>query len=124
MWCISIFPSVMAMLSNFPIIYTFREFFLRFFFHKYNILLRLDVILILLLLTVAFFLFKINYIFLRVLLKKYKTFSYNLFHDIKCACFPYDEIPKLLTLNIHKEYVHLFLLLNIFLDYLHIHLFF
>ena len=53
----SIFTCIVAMSSSFLIIYTFREIFLRFFFHKYNILLHLDVILILLLLTVTFFSF-------------------------------------------------------------------
>ena len=45
---------------------------------------------------------------LRVLLKIHKTFSYNLPHDIKYACFPYDQMTKLLTLNIRKQYAHLF----------------
>ena len=47
--------------------------------------------------------------FLRVLLKIHKTFSSNLFHNIKYVCLLCDQILKLLTLNI---------------DYLHINLFF
>ena len=52
-----------------------------------------------------------------------KTFSYNLFHNIKYVYFLFDQILKLLTLNIYKEYDHLFLLLT-FLHYLFIHLLF
>ena len=39
---------------------------------------------------------------------EYKTFLNKLFHDIKYASFLFDQIPKFLTLNIHKEYAHLF----------------
>ena len=46
-----------------------------------------------------------------------------LFCDINYASL-YDQIPKLLTLNIHKEYAHLFLSLKNFQDYFRIHLFF
>ena len=58
----------------------------------------------------------------RALLKIYKTFSYNLSHHIKYACFQYYQMPKSLILNTHKEYPHLFLI-N-FVDYLNTHLFF
>ena len=114
----------MKMISSFPIIHTFREFFLRTFSHKYNIFLDLDVVLIICLLVVIFFSFQNQLYFLRVLLKNYKTFAYNLFNDIKYFCFLYHLILKLLLLNIHKEYAHLFLLLKVFLDCLNIHLFF
>ena len=88
-------------------------------FHKYDILLNLDFndfnssfvngnI---------FFLFKISYIFLLVLLKKYKTFSCSFFHNITYVCFLFDKMCKLLTLIIHREYTDLFWLLNNFLDY-------
>ena len=56
--------------------------------------LHLCVILIIFLLTVAFFSFQNQLFFLQVLLKNHKTFSYNIFHDIKYAYFLYDEIPN------------------------------
>ena len=119
MHCTSIYTCIMTIISNFWITFIFLANFSRIF------LLRIDMILILLLLTITCFSFQNQlYIVLRVLLKNHKTFSYSLFHDIKYACFLYDKIAKFLTLNIHKEYSHLFWLLKIFLDYLHIHLFF
>ena len=124
MCCTSIFFCIMTMISNFPIIYTIGEPFLRFFFHNCNILLNLDVILVLLLLVVIFFSFRGQFYFLHVLLKIRKTFSYSIFHEIKYVCFLCDQMPKILTLNIYRKYAHLFLLLKNFLDYLHIHLFF
>ena len=102
MCCASIFTCVMKMISVFLIILIVSKLFLGFFFCKYSMLLRLDVILILLLLTVTFVSLQNQLYFLRVLLKKYKAFSYNLFHDIKYPCFLYDQIHKLLTLNIYK----------------------
>ena len=53
-----------------------------------------------------------------------KSFSQNLFRDIKYVYLLFDQIPKLWTLNIHKEYSLQFLLVKNFLDYLHIHLLF
>ena len=121
MCCASIFTCVMAMSSNFPVIYTFRELLP----HKYKILLHLDVILVLLLLTVTFFSFQNQlYFFFACSLKELQNFSCNIFHGIKYVCFLRDQMPKLLTLNIHKEYAHLSLLLKNFLDCLHILLFF
>ena len=125
MCCPSMFTCTMAMISSFLIISAFRGiFFLRFFFHKYNILLPLDVISILLLLTVTFFSFQNHLYFLCVLLKKYKSFSCNLFHDIKYVCFLCDQMSTLLTLNIHNKYALQFFLLKKCLDYLLIHQFF
>ena len=95
--------------------------FLRFFFHKCNILLHLDVVFNIFLLTVAFFSLQSHLYFSRVLLKIHKTFSYNLSCYLNYACFLCDQTPKLFTLNTHKEYVHLFFLLKISLDYLHTH---
>ena len=77
MCCTSIFTCMMTMISRFSIIYTFRELF-KIFFHKYKTRLHLDVILILVFLTVTFCSFQNQLYFLRVLWKKYKTFSYNL----------------------------------------------
>ena len=57
-------------------------------------------------------------------LKMCKTFSCNRFHDTNYICFLYAQIPKLLILNIHKEYIQISSLLRIFLVYFHIHLFF
>ena len=128
MCCASIFTCIMTMISDVSIIFIFSKPFLGFklffLFCNYNILLRLDVILVLLLLTVTFFYFQNQLYFLRVLLEKYKTFSYSFFHDIKYAYFLYDQIGKLLILNICKEYAHLVLLLQNFLHYLFIHRFF
>ena len=119
MCCTTIFACIMAMISNFPIIYVFRELFqdsfpsnithfacdFSSFFVKGNI-----------------FSFHNQLYFLRVLLKIHKAFSYNLFRDIRYVCFLCDQVPKLLAFNKCKEYAHLFLLLKNFLDYLHIHL--
>ena len=96
--CASIFTCATTMISDFSIIFILANFF-RIFFSKCNILLHLDMVLILLLLTVTFFSFQNQLHFLRVFLKKYKTFSYNLLHNIKYVCFLCDQIPKLLTLN-------------------------
>ena len=99
--------------------------FSEFLFHKYNIILHLRVILILFLLTVTFFLFKINYIFSYSFKESQNLFIQYVFsYGIKYVYLLYDQIPKLLTLNICKEYVHLFLLLKNFLDYFLIYLFF
>ena len=117
----SIFSCIGTMISNFSIIYTFREFFLRFIFHKCNNILHPDVTLVLLLLTVTFFLFQNKLYFLRALLKIHKTFLYSLFHHIKYVCFLCDQMPKFFTLNIRKEYATQFLLLKNFLD-MHMHL--
>ena len=57
-------------------------------------------------------------------LKIYKIFSWYLFKGIKYVYLLWRQIPKLLILNIHKEYANLFLLLKIFLDCSCIHLFF
>ena len=125
MCCDSIFTCIMTMISDFSLIFIFSKLFLGFFSRKYDILLRLDVVLILLLLTVTFFLFKIIHVFIFIFififflhlyfylylynhlhsfiyilcvpLKKYKTFSYNLFNDIKYAWFLSDLITKLLA---------------------------
>ena len=127
MYCAPTFTCLVEMISNFPIIYTFRKLFkdpsttnITYF----CILLHLDVILVLLLLSVTFCSFLHQLYFSCVLLKIHKTFSYSLFHDLKYVFFLCDKIPKLLTLNIHKEYAPENLLLKNFLEYLHIHLFF
>ena len=114
------------MISKFLIIHTFREHFKDFkdFLTNITYLLHFDGILIFLLLTVTYFPFQINYIF-RVSLKNSENFFNTIFSAIiKYAYFLYDQMPKLLPLNISKEYAHLFLLLKKFLDYFHIYLFF
>ena len=116
------FTIIVAMISNFLIIYTFRELF-NYFFQKHNILLHLDVISICLLIIVTFFSFQNQLYFLGVSLKFHKTFTYSPFHDVKPVCFLCDQMPNLLTWNIYKEYADLFLLLKNSLDFLHIHLF-
>ena len=122
MCCTCIFTCIMTMISNFPIICTVREFFLKFFFHKCNIVLHLDVILILLLLTVTSLSFQNQLYFQRALIEA-QNFFIQSFPRYKYVCFLCDQMPKLLTLNIRKEYAHLFLLLKIFLDYLYINIF-
>ena len=109
------------MISNFLIVFISKEFSKE--FYSVNItFLHLRVVLILFLLTVTFFSFQNQLYFLRVLLKILKTFSCNLFCDIKYVCLLCDQIPKLLTLNNRMEYVHLFLLFKNYLDYFRIHL--
>ena len=77
-------------------------------FHKYNKPLLCYVILVLLLLTITFFLFK-SIIFFACSLEDHKTFLCNLFRDIKYVCSLSDQMPKLLTLNIYKKYESLYL---------------
>ena len=117
---VSRFTCIMTMVSEFSLIFIFSKLF-TIFFSKYNLILRLDIILFFILLVVTFFSFQNQLYFLRVLLKQHKTFSYNLSHDIKYACLLYDQIPNMLTFNFRKEYP---LLPSLFLDYFHIHLFF
>ena len=90
----SIFTCIMAMICNFSIFFI-KQTFLTFFFHKYNTFLHLDVHVILFFANDNIFSFQNWLYLLRDLLKKYKTFSYNLFHNIKYACFLCDEIPKI-----------------------------
>ena len=116
MCCASLFTCIMTINSYFLIIFIFRKRF-RFFFCKYNILLHLDMIFVLFLLTAVFFFFSKSVIYLVCFLKKSQNFFINLFHDIKYVCFLYDQIPKLLALNIYKEYAYIFSLLKIFLIY-------
>ena len=105
MYCASKFVCIMAMISNFSIIFIFFKLFM-IFFCKCNILLHFDVILVLFLLTIAFFFsFQSQLYCSRVLLKIHKTFSDNLLHDINYGCFLYDQIPKLLTKNILTIFV-------------------
>ena len=70
------------------------------------------------------FLFLESIIFFACSLKEVQNFFIQSFRNKKYACFLYDQIQKLLALNIRKGYAHLFLLLKIFLDYFHINLFF
>ena len=125
MYCTSIFTCIITVISHCPIIYDFRELFWDFYFTNITYFgsLCLDVILILSFLMVTFFSLQNQLYFMRVPLKKYKTFSYNIFHDINYVCLLCDQIPKFLINNIHKEIVLQFLVLKNFLDYLHIHLF-
>ena len=81
MCCVSIFTCIMTMISNFLVVYIFRELFQDFFFHKYNIILHLDLILILLLLMVTFFVFKIIHTII------FKIKSMFVFSMIKCPNF-------------------------------------
>ena len=108
----SVFPYIRTMVSNSSIFFfdsfsTNITFFCIFF-----------VILVLFLLTVTFFLVKINYIFLACSLKESQNVFIQLLCNIKYAGFLNDRIPKLLI--IHKKYAHLLLLLKNF----SIHLFF
>ena len=101
------FPRVMTLISDFLIIYIFRIFLDSFstdVLHYFASWCDFTSFL----LTVTFFSFQNQLYFLRVLLKKHKTFSYNLFHIIKYVYLLFDQTPKLLALNIHKEYIHLF----------------
>ena len=119
MCCASIFTCIMAMVSNFSVIFIFGKF-LSIYFYKYNIPLHLGVILVLFLLTatsVVFFIskfFKINCIFCvflkiqRKLLKIQKTFSCNLLRGINYAYFLQNQMPKQLIQNIRRRYVFLF----------------
>ena len=66
-------------------------------------MLPLDVILVFVLLMATFFFFSKLY-FLRVFLKIQK----KIFSTIQTVYFLYDQLPKLLTLNIDKEYAFLF----------------
>ena len=63
-----------------------------------NILLRLAIS-VFLLLMITFYSFQNQLYFLRILINKYKSFSFNPFHNIKYACFLYDQIPKLLDME-------------------------
>ena len=60
------------------------------------------------------FFFSKSIIFFACFLKVHKTFSYNLFYDMKYVCFLYSQIPKLLTLSIRKKYAHLFFVVEEF----------
>ena len=122
MCCTSIFTCIMAMVFNFSITYLWKVFLWN-VFRKYDILWYLRVISTLYLLTVIYF-FQNQLFFLSVLWKIYKIFSWYLFEGIKYVYLLWRQIPKLLILNIHKEYANLFLLLKIFLDCSCIHLFF
>ena len=92
--------------NNRMIIIIIFSIFLRFFFHKCDILLPLDMILVLPSLMVTFF-FQNQLYFFACSLKEVQSFFTQLFPL-------FDQTPKLLTLNIHREYAHLFLMLNIF----------
>ena len=98
MRCASIFPCVMTIIFIFSMIYIFSKLFGN-IFREYNILFHLHVILLLHLLTVSFFPFQKQLYFWRVFLKKHKTFSYDLFHDIKYVYFLYDQIPQIVDME-------------------------
>ena len=83
------FCQSVAMISNFSYKFYYQQTFSRIFFHKCNILLHLDMILVIFLLTVVFFSFQSQLYFSPVLLKINKIFLYNLPQDIKYACFFY-----------------------------------
>ena len=104
----------MRIISNVSITFTFLASFLGTFFHKCNIILHHNVILALFLLTVALFSFQSRLHFLKVFSYKFTKRFKTVFPNIKYACSPYGQMPKLLTFNIRKEYVYLFLLLRIF----------
>ena len=111
MSCASKYVCIMAMISNFSIIFIFFKLFM-IFFCKCNILLHFDVILVLFLLTIAFFFsFQSQSYCSRVLLKIHKTFSDNLLRDINYGCFLYDQMPKLLnilTIFVTEDFSELF----------------
>ena len=123
MCCASVFTGMVAMVSNFMVVFIFSKLFYEFFFYRCNILVYFDVILVFFLLTLTNF-FQNQLCFLHDLLKIHKTFSCNFFRDTNYVYFLYDQMPKLLTLNIRKEYIFLFLLLKIFLDYFYSYQFF
>ena len=72
------------MISNFPMMYTFREFFLDSFFRKCNILLYVDVTFNTNLLTLKYFSFRKQLYILHTLLKRYKHI--HLFFKLKIPC--------------------------------------
>ena len=90
MCCTSVFTCIMGTVSIFSIIAIilchFTQTFLWIFFHKCNILLHLDMILVLLLLKITFFLFKINYIF-ACSLKAVQNFFIQSFPRYKVCLF-------------------------------------
>ena len=98
MCCAFIFISIMTMVSNFSVIFIVCKRFCKYF------LFYLGVILVIILLTVTFFSFQSKIYFFYVFLKNNKY----LLHNIYYAYFLYDQMPKLVTLNIHKEYVAVF----------------
>ena len=73
MCCFSIFNSTMTMILNFCIAFIFSNFFMN-LFGKCNIMFDLDVILILFLLKVTFFHFKISHIFCLLFVRLAKFF--------------------------------------------------
>lgn len=73
MCCFSIFNSTMTMILNFCIAFIFSNFFMK-LFGKCNIMFDLDVILILFLLKVTFFHFKISHIFCLLFVRLAKFF--------------------------------------------------
>ena len=79
----SIFSCVVSMISNFSIIYIFKELFDEIFSANIFCIFMWFYLFIYFLLTVTFFPFQNQLYFLRALLKIYKTLSYNLFHDLK-----------------------------------------
>ena len=123
MHCASIFTCVMTMISNFLIVFISKEFFkesfptnITFFYIlcDFNSFLVSDNI----------FLFSKSVTLFAFSLKDSQNFFIQFFGNIKCVCLPCDQIPKLLTLNTHKEYARLSLLFQMFLDHFHTHLFF
>ena len=96
--CAFVFLCRLTMISDFLIIYVF-SIFLGFLFHKYNILLHLCAVLILFLLTVIFFSFQNQLYFLHVITCKFFCMLYNLFRNIKYACFLHDQTPQILDIE-------------------------
>ena len=117
MCCTSLFICIMAIISNFSIIFIFSEL-LSVSFSAKVINFCIFVIFNSLFVNSIFFLFSKS-MFLISSLKNSQNFFIQSFPWYKkYVCFLCDKMAKLLTLNFHKEYTHLFL------DYFLIHLFF
>ena len=108
----SLFTCVMTMITDFSIIFIFKNLILQiqhsFTFSCDSNSFLVNGIIFFFSKSIIYWWKSINW-FLDVLLKFHKTFTYSLFHDIKYVFLLCDQIPKLLTLNIHNEYGHLFL---------------
>ena len=87
----SIFTCILTIISNFSIIYIFREIFLRILFCKYFS--------ILFLLTVTFFSFQNQLYFLHVLLKIHRTFSCSLFPRYKVCLSSMWSNPQIVDIE-------------------------
>ena len=122
MCCNSVFSCIMAIISNLLIIYSFGGFSYDSFFtnktyfytlyHFNSSFVNGNIIF-----------FSNPTIFFACSLKEVKNFLTQSFPRLKYFYLLCDQMLKLLTLNIQKQYVVQFLLLKNFLDYMQVHLF-